>query len=91
MATIAVLLKADEGKLMDVLQGARQRLDTPGGELILDFSSVGRLDVAALRAVQEFATVAQEKAIKPALHGLSVELYKVMKLVKLTAAFIFPK
>jgi ABC-type transporter Mla MlaB component len=83
------LLKPDEEKLLDVLQGARQKLESAGAELVLDFSSVRRLDVAGLRAMQEFATLAQERAVKPALHGVSVELYKVMKLVKLTAAFLF--
>jgi anti-anti-sigma regulatory factor len=89
MATIAVLLKADEKNLSDVLQGARQKLESAGGELVVDLSSLRRVDASLLLAMQEFATMAQGKGAKLVLRGVSVDLYRVMKLVKLTAAFSF--
>ena len=89
MATIAVLLKADEKNLSDILRGARQKLESEGGELVVDLSSLRRVDASSLLAMQEFATMAQGEGAKLVLRGVSVDLYRVMKLVKLTAAFSF--
>jgi len=50
---------------------------------------VRRIDATALRALEEFARVADEKAVKVVLRGVSVDVYKVLKLVKLTRRFSF--
>ncbi len=56
---------------------------------MLDFSSVRRIDSTALRALEEFARLADEKAVKVVLCGVNVDVYKVLKLVKLTRQFSF--
>ena len=89
MATVAVLLKVDGERVTDVLQEARQKLDGAGGELILDFSSVRRVNPGALKNMQELAALAQEKSVKLVLRGVHVDVYKVLKLAKVTAVFSF--
>jgi hypothetical protein len=39
--------------------------------------------------MEEFARIADEKAVKVVLRGVNVDVYKVLKLVKLTQRFSF--
>jgi anti-anti-sigma regulatory factor len=71
------------------IEAAIQKLDTAGGELFLDFSSVRRVDAGALRAMEKLAGAAGEKGVKVVLRGVSVEVYKALMLVKLTPRFRF--
>ena len=71
------------------LEEAAESLDGTDHEAILDFSSVRRVDSNALQAMEEFARVADEKAVKVVLCGVEVAVYKVLKLVKLTRRFTF--
>jgi anti-anti-sigma regulatory factor len=71
------------------LQEAGERLNSVDHEAILDFSSVHRVDSITLQAMEEFARVADEKAVKVVLCGVNVAVYKVLKLVKLTRRFSF--
>lgn len=87
--TAAVVLNLEEQRVVPALQEAREKLDSAEGETILDFSGVRRIDVNALRALEEFAGIADEKAIKVVLRGVNVDVYKVLKLVKLTRRFSF--
>jgi anti-anti-sigma regulatory factor len=89
MAMIAVWLKIDEESVVHALQEAGEKLDSVEGEVALDFSSVRRVDPSALRAMEEFAGLADEKAVKVVLRGVNVSVYKVLKLVKLTSRFSF--
>ena len=89
MATIAVWLKIDEENVVQALQEAGEKLDSVEGEVALDFSSVRRIDPSALRALEEFAGVADSKGVKVVLRGVNVGVYKVLKLVKLTSRFSF--
>jgi len=89
MAMIAVLLRIDGERVVDALQEAREKLDGAGGEVVLDFSSVRRIDPSALRAMEKFAGTAADKAVKVVLRGVNVEIYKVLKLVKLAPRFSF--
>ena len=89
MATIAVWLKIDEERVVQALQEAAEKLDSVEGEVALDFSSVSRIDSSALRALEEFAELADAKGVKVVLHGVNVSVYKVLKLVKLTSRFSF--
>ena len=88
MSTIAVLLSIDEKRVVTALQEAGAALDGPG-EAVLDFSAVLRIDSAALRALEDFARVADDKGVKVLLRGTNVDVYKVLKLVKLTQRFYF--
>ena len=64
-------------------------LDSAEGDVVLDFSSVRRIDPSALRAMEELAGIADDKAVKVVLRGVNVDIYKVLKLVKLTSRFSF--
>lgn len=86
---IAVFLNIDAERIVPALQEAGGNLDCAQGETVLDFSSVRRIDSGGLRALEEFARVADEKAVKVALRGVNVDVYKVLKLVKLTQRFSF--
>lgn len=64
----------------ETLQEALGKLDSARGELVLDFSSVRRIDSSELRALENLAKVAEEKSVKVALKGVNVDVYKVLKL-----------
>lgn len=89
MTTTAMLLTLDEKRLATALKEAGQKLDGAGGEAVLDFSSVRRVDTHAVLALETLARIADEKAVKIVLRGVNVDVYKVLKLVKLTARFSF--
>ncbi|HET9307375.1 MAG TPA: STAS domain-containing protein [Candidatus Sulfotelmatobacter sp.] len=91
MATIAVFLTVDEQHAGPALQQAAGRIDREGGELVLDFSTVRRIDASGLRALEQFANAAVEKEVKVVLRGVKVNLYKTLKLVKLAHRFSFAK
>ena len=84
-------LNGDEQHFVPALQEAREKLDGAEGETVLDFSSVRRVDPRGLQAMEEFAGIAQQKAVKVVLRGVNVDVYKVLKLVKLTHRFTFSK
>jgi anti-anti-sigma regulatory factor len=89
MATIDNLLNVDEANVVTALQEAAHQLERVGGEMVLDFSSVRRLDSSAVRAIEKLASIADEKAVKVALRGVNIDLYKTLKLMKLTHRFTF--
>ena len=89
MAMISEWLKIDEERVVQGLQEAGQRLDSIEGEVALDFSSVRRLDASALKAMEEFAGIADNKSVRVVLRAVHVGVYKVLKLVKLTSRFSF--
>lgn len=89
MDSIAVLLKIDGERVADGLQEARGKLNGAQGEVILDFCSVRRIDPHALRALEALAGSADQKALKLVLRGVNIDIYKVLKLVKLAPRFCF--
>jgi anti-anti-sigma regulatory factor len=89
MAMIASWLKIDEERVVEGLQDAGRKLDGLEREVVLDFSSVRRIDPSVVRALEELAGIAEDKGVKIALRGLNVDVYKVLKLVKLASRFIF--
>ncbi|MGC9950532.1 MAG: STAS domain-containing protein [Bryobacteraceae bacterium] len=66
----------------EIVQEALGKLDGGRGEVILDFSSVSRIDSSDLRALDSLAQTAQAKSVKLALYGVSVPIHKVLKLAK---------
>ncbi|MGD0470861.1 MAG: STAS domain-containing protein [Terriglobales bacterium] len=89
MAMIAVWRKIDEERIVQALQEAGEKLGSIEGEVALDLSSVRRIDPSALRALEEFAGIADDKGVKVVLRGVNVGVYKVLKLVKLGSRFSF--
>lgn len=89
MAMIAVFLKIDGERMVDCLREAREKLHGTDGETVLDFSSVLRIDPKALKAMEELADAAEAKAVTVGLRGVNVNIYKVLKLVRLAPRFGF--
>jgi anti-anti-sigma regulatory factor len=89
MAMTTVWLKIDEERTVQALLEAVGRLGSIEGEVTLDFTSVRRVDPSALRVMEEFVGIADDKGVKVVLCGVSVGVYKVLKLVKLASRFSF--
>ncbi len=89
MAMIALQHKVDGERVVASLDEAREKLDGADGEMVLDFSSVCRLDSKALRALEELAARAEDKGVRLVLRGASVGVYRVLKLMKLAPRFSF--
>jgi len=87
----SVLLNIDEKRVVPALQEAGEKLESTKGEAVLDFSSVCRINSSALRAMEEFVGVANDKGVKVVLSGVNVGVYKVLKLAKLASRFSFSK
>jgi len=89
MPVNALWLKIDAERVVPALQDALEKLDGAGNELVLDFSAVRRIDPSALRAMEHLAGAADDKAAKVALRGVNVDIYRVLKLMKLAPRFSF--
>lgn len=89
MAMISVVLPIDGERVVDALQAAAEKLDGADGEAVLDFTCVHRIDPSALRALEELAGRADDNAVKVVMRGVNVDVYKVLKLVKLAPRFSF--
>ena len=89
MSKISAFLKIDAEHVAGDLHAAGAKLDGAPVETVLDFSAVSRIDPRALVAMVELARIADEKAVKIGLRGVNVEIYKVLKLVKLVPRFSF--
>lgn len=71
------------------LEAALEKLAASQGEMVVDFTPVQRVDAAALRMMEKLAAAAGEKSVKVVLRGVNVDIYKTLKLVKLTPRFSF--
>ncbi len=89
MTMNAEWLEIDGERVVQGLQAAREALDSAQSDVVLDFSSVRRIDPNALRTMEKLAGLADGKAVKVVLRGVNVDIYKVLKLVKLTSRFSF--
>jgi anti-anti-sigma regulatory factor len=89
MEMIAMWIEMDEKNMLRAFEEAGEKLQSVQGELILDFSSVLRLDSCSLRAIEEFTSMAADKGVKVVLRGVNVGIYKVLKLVMLASQFSF--
>jgi len=81
-------LEIDGKFVARALQDALEKLNGAEGEVVLDFSSVHRIDASALRAMESLVSQVDGKA-KLALQGVNVSVYKVLKLMKLSRRFSF--
>jgi len=89
MTTNAEWLEIEGERVVQTLQTARETLDGAQGDVVLDFSSVRRINPSGLRVMEKLAGIADDKAVKVVLRGVNVDIYKVLKLVKLTSRFSF--
>jgi anti-anti-sigma regulatory factor len=89
MTMIDMWLAIDGNRVAQDLRESAEKLESAGGDAFLDLSFVHRLDPGGLRALEDFAEVANEKAVKVALRGVNVDVYKVLKLARLSSRFSF--
>jgi len=89
MEKVRQRIKIGEEFMVPALQDAAEKLDSAEGELIVDFSSVKRVTSAGLAALRALADSAEKKGVKVVLQDVNVEIYKALKLVKLTSRFSF--
>jgi anti-anti-sigma regulatory factor len=89
MTMSAEWIEIDAHHVVQGLQAACETLDSGQGDLVLDFSSLRRIDPTALSAMEKLAGIADGKAVRVVLRGVNVDVYKVLKLVKLTSRFSF--
>jgi len=89
MSNIAEIHNIEPKHAAKSIRAAREKLN--GGQVaaVLDFVSVQRIDPAALNEMEELANLADQRADKVSLLHVNVEIYKVLKLAKLSARFNF--
>jgi anti-anti-sigma regulatory factor len=87
MATNAVWVKVEEATLGQKLREVSANLAE--GEVTIDLSSVRRIGTDSLRALEELAKAVREKKAKVSLRGVNVDVYKVLKVAKVTEPFSF--
>lgn len=89
MTMTAECIAIEKGRAVLALEEALPKLDAADGEMVLDLSSLQRMDASDLRALEALAAAAEKKTVKLALRGVSIEVYKVLKLMKLAPRFSF--
>ena len=75
--------------ITEQLRYALDSVESAAGEVSLDFSSERRVDAAALRMMETLAGTAGGRGVKVVLHGVNIDIYKTLKLVKLAPRFSF--
>jgi anti-anti-sigma factor len=58
-------------------------------EVILDFAPLSRIDSDGLRALEDLAVAAEAKSVALRLRGVSPEVYRVLKQLKLERRFSY--
>ena len=71
------------------IQEAVEKVNRGEHEVVLDFSSVLRIDADVVGAMEELAGLADGKPVKVVLRGVNTDVYRVFKLLKLTQRFTF--
>jgi anti-anti-sigma regulatory factor len=89
MTTIPVWHEIDGERVTDTLRQTCEKLNGDAADLLLDFSSVRRVDTGALKAMEELASLADEKSVRVALRAVNVDVYRVLKLMRLAPRFSF--
>jgi anti-anti-sigma regulatory factor len=70
-------------------QDALKQLKAGGGEIILDLSTLARIDAKVAHALESLADRADGASVEIALSGVNVGVYRTLKLLKLTQRFSF--
>ena len=71
------------------IQDAMQKVNGGEQEVTLDFSAVARIDGSVVRALEELAGLTDEKSVKVVLRAVNVDVYRVLKQLKLAQRFSF--
>ncbi len=90
MTKNVLCIPPDPKSMVAALQGeAVEMLAAAGGELVLDFSHVVRIDAAAARAMEELADRADQAAVRIQLLAVPIAVYRALKLLNLAPRFSF--
>jgi anti-anti-sigma regulatory factor len=90
MTSNAEWIRIDPEHVLKALQQeAFDKINCSPGEVILDFSSVLRIDSNVVGALEQLAGLAADKSVKVVLRAVNGDIYKVLKLLKLTERFAF--
>ena len=89
MSTTQMFLTIEEESVVATLKEIAGGLDGSASEAVVDFSSLGRIDSGAMQAIEDLVRAADDKGVKVVLRGVNVDVYKVLKLVKLTQRLSF--
>jgi anti-anti-sigma regulatory factor len=71
------------------IQDAVEKLNGAESEVILDFSSVQRIDGNAVSALEELAALADARSVKVVLRAVNPDIYRVLKQLRLAQRFSF--
>lgn len=91
MTTVAEYYKIDGEHLAQSLNDVREKLGVGDAEVVLDFSSVLRIDTIGLQGIEDLAAAGEKQSVKIELRGVNVSVYKVLKLAQLSSRFAFGK
>lgn len=89
MTTNAEWITVDPQRILAAIEDAAGKVRAAQGEVVLDFVAVGRIDTKAVEALEQLAAVAAEKPATVVLRGVNGDVYKVLKLLRLTDRFSF--
>ena len=73
----------------DWIQDAVQKINGGEQEVMLDFTDVTRIDGNVVRELEQLAGLAAERSVKVVLRSVNVDIYQVLKQLKLTERFTF--
>ena len=77
----------NETSALQILADAAKKL--ADGDVVLDFSAVQRLDSELLHRLDELVIMADRKAARITMRNVNIDVYKVLKLMKLTRRLSF--
>jgi len=81
-------IQLDPARMVHTLQHeAVEMLGHAGGELILDFSAVRKIDAAAAKAMEDLADLADKAFVRIELRAVDIGIYRALKLLKLGPRF----
>jgi anti-anti-sigma regulatory factor len=90
MKSQSTLIRVDGRTAAQSLTEARAALpEEAGADVVLDMSSVTRVDPAAVNALTDLAAAAEARQQVATLRGVVVDVYRVLKLTGLAARFRF--
>lgn len=92
MTTNAEWIQVEPDRVLQALQqeAANRVKSAPAqSEVTLDFASVARIDPKVVGALEQLAGLAEDRSVKVVLRGVNGDIYKVLKLLRLTQRFSF--
>jgi len=88
--TTPMCIQVDPDCMVHTLQHeAVEQLNRAGGELVLDFAFVVKIDAGAARAMEELAGLADRSSARVTLRSVNTAIYRALTLLNLAKRFSF--